>query len=234
MTKDNAKDFIPIVKAIAEGKTIQLRNGSNWHNIGDTNISLIHSPEAYRIKPENTDEEIAELKKAYAAGKKIEYLGSLGWTSACPPFWSPDTKYRLAPGQEKDSNPMLCEHDFGGSISGGNCSKCGISNRDYMIYTQSHSPQCFPECKHEYEVKDKNDPPGYFCSFCGKELTKRAEPIPLSHEDILRGWFRYCLDHSWVKVIAYNRGYYTLHGFGRQTAEELCSKFEYSETPPKE
>lgn len=50
MNKDNAKDYLPLIQAMAEGKTIQMHNGDYWFDEeelcfdGDVNI--------YRIKPE--------------------------------------------------------------------------------------------------------------------------------------------------------------------------------------
>ena len=49
MNKDNAKQFLPLVQALADGKTIQhLCNG--WEDLESVNFS--YTPETYRIKPE--------------------------------------------------------------------------------------------------------------------------------------------------------------------------------------
>lgn len=52
MDKSNAKDFLPLVQALAEGKTIQQRTGSGcaWHDV--TSVSFGGDPQNYRIKPE--------------------------------------------------------------------------------------------------------------------------------------------------------------------------------------
>lgn len=52
MDKSNAKDFLPLVQALAEGKTIQQRTGSGcaWHDV--TSVSFGGDPTNYRIKPE--------------------------------------------------------------------------------------------------------------------------------------------------------------------------------------
>ncbi len=51
MTKDNAQDFLPLVQALAEGKTVQYRLlGEKWSTGGDVDFSL--PPDQYRIKPE--------------------------------------------------------------------------------------------------------------------------------------------------------------------------------------
>ena len=53
MTKETAKDYLPLVQALAEGKTIQVRyhgKAESWQDKTDPN--WMHSPECYRIKPD--------------------------------------------------------------------------------------------------------------------------------------------------------------------------------------
>ena len=50
MTKENAHLYLPLVQAVAEGKTIQYSSGSIWSEVKDPNF--IDLPEYYRIKPE--------------------------------------------------------------------------------------------------------------------------------------------------------------------------------------
>ena len=52
MTREEAKELLPIIQAYAEGKTIQFRE--NINNMWETIIrpSFNKSPSAYRIKPE--------------------------------------------------------------------------------------------------------------------------------------------------------------------------------------
>jgi len=194
MDRENAKILAPIIKAFAEGKTIQFRvtPTDTWKDLIATNINFNYPPNDFRIKPENTDEEIEELKKAYAAGKKIQFYTKLfgGWRDAGSPAWCPYTKYRLAPGQEE--TPL--------------CQTC--------VRGENHGKTCFVD----------------------SHVIKCSSHKPLSHEDILRGWFRYIKDgdvegHSWVRVLSYCRGKYTLEGYGRHTYDELCSKFEWRESP---
>ena len=49
MNKDNAHEYLPLVQALADGKTIQVQGGDgNWYN-----SKLINTPPSrYRIKPE--------------------------------------------------------------------------------------------------------------------------------------------------------------------------------------
>jgi len=51
MTRENAKDYLPLVQALAEGKNIQVRTPLTWV---DADYSLIFTdpPSYYRIKPE--------------------------------------------------------------------------------------------------------------------------------------------------------------------------------------
>ena len=54
MDKNNAKDYLPFVQALAEGKTIQCKDkDGNWNDM-NYNIGFNSEPEYYRIKPETT------------------------------------------------------------------------------------------------------------------------------------------------------------------------------------
>lgn len=51
MNASNAKDYLPLVQALIEGKTVQYRLlGEEWSTGGDVDFSL--PPDQYRIKPE--------------------------------------------------------------------------------------------------------------------------------------------------------------------------------------
>ena len=54
MTREEAKELLPIIKAFAEGKEIQYRNSFNeWIDIKkNEGLSFIKTPLDYRIKPE--------------------------------------------------------------------------------------------------------------------------------------------------------------------------------------
>jgi hypothetical protein len=56
MNKNNAKDYLPFVQALAEGKTIQVNlPHTGWEDLdGDYNIDFGRKPECYRIKSEIT------------------------------------------------------------------------------------------------------------------------------------------------------------------------------------
>jgi len=54
MDKDNAKDYLPFVQALAEGKTIQVKDkNGNWNDM-KYGVNFDSDPENYRIKPETT------------------------------------------------------------------------------------------------------------------------------------------------------------------------------------
>jgi hypothetical protein len=52
MNAQNAKEYLPFVQALAEGKTIQTKIGmsENWSDVGETYFEAY--PINYRIKPE--------------------------------------------------------------------------------------------------------------------------------------------------------------------------------------
>lgn len=50
MTREEAKELLPIMQAFAEGKTIQLLDGGKWLDVYETDFH--ESPVKYRIKPE--------------------------------------------------------------------------------------------------------------------------------------------------------------------------------------
>ena len=50
MTREEAKELLPIMQAYAEGKTIQFLDGGKWLDLCET--YFYESPDRYRIKPE--------------------------------------------------------------------------------------------------------------------------------------------------------------------------------------
>ena len=50
MTREEAKEILPIIQAYAEGRTIQFLDGGKWLDLCESDF--YESPERYRIKPE--------------------------------------------------------------------------------------------------------------------------------------------------------------------------------------
>ena len=50
MTREEAKQLLPIMQAYAEGRTIQFLDGGKWLDLCESDF--YESPERYRIKPE--------------------------------------------------------------------------------------------------------------------------------------------------------------------------------------
>lgn len=53
MNKDNAKDYLPLVQALAEGKVIQIMGSGGWNEL--PNYDFTSPVEHYRIKPEQRE-----------------------------------------------------------------------------------------------------------------------------------------------------------------------------------
>lgn len=50
MNKDTARDYLPLVHALAEGKMIEHEGGAGWYVVKE--VSFDSPAERYRIKPE--------------------------------------------------------------------------------------------------------------------------------------------------------------------------------------
>ena len=50
MTKKDAHLFLPLVQALADGKTLQIEVGNAWNDLDEP--SFTRPPQDYRIKPE--------------------------------------------------------------------------------------------------------------------------------------------------------------------------------------
>lgn len=51
MTREGAKELLPIIQAFAEGKTIQYKSCCGWEDVNDS-VLFVGQPYEYRIKPE--------------------------------------------------------------------------------------------------------------------------------------------------------------------------------------
>ena len=53
MTREEAKQMLPIIQAYAEGKAIQIKKEGDWLEVGkNTEVYFSESQSDYRIKPE--------------------------------------------------------------------------------------------------------------------------------------------------------------------------------------
>ena len=53
MNKYNAKDYLPLVQALADGKTIQFNQCNAWIDAANNaDFKWLENPDYYRIKPE--------------------------------------------------------------------------------------------------------------------------------------------------------------------------------------
>ena len=50
MTREEAKELLPIMEAYSRGKTVQIKNKDKWTDLDEATFSA--SPDKYRIKPE--------------------------------------------------------------------------------------------------------------------------------------------------------------------------------------
>ena len=52
MTREEAKELLPIIRAFAEGKMIEIYNNTEWQDLIIESIKFDCKPSCYRIKPE--------------------------------------------------------------------------------------------------------------------------------------------------------------------------------------
>ena len=52
MTREQAKELLPIIQAFAEGKAIEIYNNTEWQDLIIESIKFDCKPSCYRIKPE--------------------------------------------------------------------------------------------------------------------------------------------------------------------------------------
>lgn len=53
MTRERAKELLPLIKAYGEGKIVQVKDGVEWR---DVDFPLFDVPSTYRIKPSDDDD----------------------------------------------------------------------------------------------------------------------------------------------------------------------------------
>ena len=75
MNRQEAKDMLPFIQALAEGKPIQLKDRiGNWMDIDFINVELCN-PNVYRIKPEPKYRPFANAEECWAEMQKHQPFG---------------------------------------------------------------------------------------------------------------------------------------------------------------
>lgn len=74
MTREDAKQLLPIIQAFAEGKCVETKTGSGWVNM--ENMSFSGKPKAYRIKPEPKYRPFANAEECW---KEMQKHQPFGW-----------------------------------------------------------------------------------------------------------------------------------------------------------
>lgn len=71
MNKDTAKDFLPLVQALAEGRVIQIKwSDGQWHD--SEHLYFVHERDRYRIKPEPKDIWLNEYPDGFCSAHASE------------------------------------------------------------------------------------------------------------------------------------------------------------------
>lgn len=74
MTRENAKELLPIIQAFAEGKTIQVQEDIDWCYLGnDADFNL--NPSRYRIKPEPKYRPFKDAEECWQEMQKHQPFG---------------------------------------------------------------------------------------------------------------------------------------------------------------
>ena len=75
MTREEAKELLPIIQAYAEGKTIQFLDGGKWADVYETDF--YQSPDKYRIKPESNYRPFNDQEECWNEMQKHQPFGWL-------------------------------------------------------------------------------------------------------------------------------------------------------------
>ena len=76
MTREEAKQLLPIIQAYIEGKQIQLLS-NKWKDVNELSINcLLNNPELYRIKPEP---KYRSFKNAEECWQEMQKHQPFGW-----------------------------------------------------------------------------------------------------------------------------------------------------------
>lgn len=86
MNKDNAKDYLPLVQALAEGKVIQMYSGGVWRDLDPEAEMFIDDRITYRIKPEPREIWVRRNEKGVNAS--YSYPSKAMAENEIPPGWT--------------------------------------------------------------------------------------------------------------------------------------------------
>ena len=81
MNAKNAKEFLPLVQALANGVTIQFNDGGDWVDVENLNTDS-YDPDEYRIKPKPRTFEIVRSKLSCGSIYNEET-----WDGSNPEIW---------------------------------------------------------------------------------------------------------------------------------------------------
>ena len=73
MTREEAKQLLPIIQAFAEGKCVETKTGSGWVNM--ENMSFAGKPKLYRIKPEQKYRPFKDAEECWTEMLKHQPFG---------------------------------------------------------------------------------------------------------------------------------------------------------------
>ena len=123
MTREEAKELLPIIRAFAEGKTIEIYNNTEWKDFIIESIKFDCKPSCYRIKPEpryrpfKTQEECwQEMLKHQPFGwlksKKNGRLRCIGEVSWSDEFETVHIALSTCESLSRSANSMFDEYTF--------------------------------------------------------------------------------------------------------------------------
>ena len=81
MNQQNAHKYLPLVQALANGKTIQCNDRGEWVDV-DSLYTDVYGPDEYRIKPEPRTFEIVRSKLSCGSIYDAET-----WDGSYPEIW---------------------------------------------------------------------------------------------------------------------------------------------------
>ena len=77
MTREDAKQLLPIIQAFAEGKTIQQTDGYDWYDLDGPDF--MRNGDSYRIKPESEYRPFKDAEECWLEMQKHQPFGWVKW-----------------------------------------------------------------------------------------------------------------------------------------------------------